>query len=371
MGLDDEIHAAAFDLECFQKVMAGLAEAVGAQKGLIWTHSATPESVGLWVAYRLSEQSLIDYAAIVRQHDAGERAARARGEFDTPGKLRVGSERGPHAIFDRRFLARYNIHDLLGVTLHNGSDPHVPPITLTLYRETGQPLFVLEDKARLAPYLPALTCATHAAVLITYEQQRADTAQLAADMAQSALLLIDASGAVVFSNHGAKRLLRANDGLFLQNERLLDSSGCDLGNALVASGRIPGAMPLMWVARPSGKPLLALHRIPLRSHPPCGKPTAPCNAHRAHIALLILAREALRALDSLLLRELFGLTPAEIRVVQALRDFGAPKQAALQIGVSEHTVRAQLKSILAKTDTHSQVELARLMESLPVHVASG
>ncbi len=78
----------------------------------------------------------------------------------------------------------------------------------------------------------------------------------------------------------------------------------------------------------------------------------------------------MRAVDSLLLRELFGLTPAETRVVQAWRDFGAPKQAALQIGVSEYTVRAQLKSILAKTGTRSQVELARLIESLSMHIAS-
>jgi DNA-binding CsgD family transcriptional regulator len=370
MWLDNEIHAAVFEPERFQKVMAGLAEAVGAQKGLIWTHQATYESTRVWVPYRLGEQSLINYTATYRQHDIWNQAVRAQGEFDQPGKLRIGSERMPRAallqaLVYREFHARYHICDVLGGTLHNGSDLRVPVIYLALYRETGQPVFVQEDKARLAPYLPALICATHAAFLIAHERQRADTAQLAADMALPALLLIGSSGAVVFSNHKAHCLLQANDGLFLQNERLLDSSGYDLGNALIASGKILGAGAPTLIARPSGKPSLILRSILL-----CGKHAVPCDAHRPHIALLILAREQLPKVDERMLRELFGLTPAEARVVQALRDFGAPKQAALQMSVSVHTVRAQLKSILAKTGTHSQVELARLIESLSLHVAS-
>lgn len=65
-----------------------------------------------------------------------------------------------------------------------------------------------------------------------------------------------------------------------------------------------------------------------------------------------------------ILRQAFGLTAAEADVVRALVECGSLAEIAEQRSRSLDTVRAQVKSILSKTETHSQVELVRLALSM-------
>lgn len=65
-----------------------------------------------------------------------------------------------------------------------------------------------------------------------------------------------------------------------------------------------------------------------------------------------------------LLRSAFGLTGAETDVVHGLVDCASVTEIAEKRGRSIDTIRVQIKSILAKTETHSQVELVRLALSL-------
>ena len=63
-------------------------------------------------------------------------------------------------------------------------------------------------------------------------------------------------------------------------------------------------------------------------------------------------------------QEAFGLTGAEVEIVQAMT-LGLPiKDIAEARGRSAETVRTQVRSILAKTETHSQSELIRVMLGL-------
>ena len=62
-----------------------------------------------------------------------------------------------------------------------------------------------------------------------------------------------------------------------------------------------------------------------------------------------------------LLKQLFGLTPAEARIaIELVRGHGL-KGIASALRVSEGTVRTQLKAILAKTNTHRQADLVGLL----------
>ncbi|MDV7143134.1 helix-turn-helix transcriptional regulator [Tropicimonas sp. TH_r6] len=65
-----------------------------------------------------------------------------------------------------------------------------------------------------------------------------------------------------------------------------------------------------------------------------------------------------------ILRRAFDLTGAEASVVQRLVECCSVKEIAEQRGRSIDTVRAQIKSILSKTETRSQVELVRLALSI-------
>ena len=64
-------------------------------------------------------------------------------------------------------------------------------------------------------------------------------------------------------------------------------------------------------------------------------------------------------------RRRFGLTPAEWRVAAALYEGASLNELAAASDVSINTVRAQLRSVYAKTGVHRQSELVRLMRPQP------
>lgn len=68
--------------------------------------------------------------------------------------------------------------------------------------------------------------------------------------------------------------------------------------------------------------------------------------------------------DEAILRRLYGLTPAECRLATAICAGETIVTAAVQAGVSENTVRSQLKSIFDKTGTRRQAQLIKLLMSL-------
>lgn len=72
-----------------------------------------------------------------------------------------------------------------------------------------------------------------------------------------------------------------------------------------------------------------------------------------HQAETIAARTALLA-------RLHGLTPAETRVFAAVVAGGGIARIAQEAGVARETIRTQLKSVYAKTGTHSQADIVRL-----------
>jgi DNA-binding CsgD family transcriptional regulator len=58
---------------------------------------------------------------------------------------------------------------------------------------------------------------------------------------------------------------------------------------------------------------------------------------------------------------LFGLTPAEARVAVAIMGGASTREAAAALGVSFHTVRHQLQSMLEKTGASRQSELVAML----------
>jgi DNA-binding CsgD family transcriptional regulator len=66
-----------------------------------------------------------------------------------------------------------------------------------------------------------------------------------------------------------------------------------------------------------------------------------------------------------MLRLLFGLTPAEVKLAASLLQANSLSEAADLIGVGRETVRSQLKSIFVKTGTRRQSQLIAMLVSLP------
>lgn len=90
-------------------------------------------------------------------------------------------------------------------------------------------------------------------------------------------------------------------------------------------------------------------------------------------ACLIVATttEAQHLLSASLVQGLFDLTPAEARVARDIARGLSVPATAVQGGVAESTIRAQLSAVYAKTGTSRQAELAALLNGMTaLHIAS-
>jgi DNA-binding CsgD family transcriptional regulator len=69
---------------------------------------------------------------------------------------------------------------------------------------------------------------------------------------------------------------------------------------------------------------------------------------------------------SAVLRDLFALTPAEMRLATLLTTGVGLPEACEQLAIRRETSRTQLKSIFTKTGTRTQAQLAHLLTRLGV-----
>ena len=83
------------------------------------------------------------------------------------------------------------------------------------------------------------------------------------------------------------------------------------------------------------------------------------------VALVVLHPLACDAslLEPVLVR-LYGLTTAECRVAVKLLELESIHLVAASLNRSEETIRSQIKSVFAKTGTHSQAQLLKLLYAL-------
>ncbi len=86
-------------------------------------------------------------------------------------------------------------------------------------------------------------------------------------------------------------------------------------------------------------------------------------ASRYHSAAALFVREAKVDLDTAIgaAAQLYGLTPAEVRVVRAVVEVGGVPQIATLLGTTRATVKSQLQAIFKKTATRRQAELVGLI----------
>ncbi|ODV41957.1 hypothetical protein AWV79_00125 [Cupriavidus sp. UYMMa02A] len=71
------------------------------------------------------------------------------------------------------------------------------------------------------------------------------------------------------------------------------------------------------------------------------------------------------------LRELYGLTPAETRLAAALANGQGLPEASEQLRIRHETARTQLKAVFHKTGTGSQAQLSHLLSRLAAALDGG
>jgi DNA-binding CsgD family transcriptional regulator len=122
----------------------------------------------------------------------------------------------------------------------------------------------------------------------------------------------------------------------------------------VAREQLP-EVAVMAITRPSGRRAFPLMVAPLLNAPP------ESTLLDAMAVLYISDLEGGTLHRSEVLREVYGLTEAETQLVELLCDGHSLEEIAARRGVTLNTARSQLKQVFAKTNTHRQSELVRLV----------
>ncbi len=163
--------------------------------------------------------------------------------------------------------------------------------------------------------------------------------------------LVDGQGRLEFASPRGEALLRQPDApLRLHQGRLrARRDGVPLGKAIQRA------------AGHSGPPSAGLIR--LEEH--CSQlllvvPVAPSLLPDASTPLVLLTLSS-QPIDPDRMRDLFKLTPAEIRLALLLMEGLTPEACATRLKVSITTIRSQLRALLRKTETERQAELVALL----------
>lgn len=171
-----------------------------------------------------------------------------------------------------------------------------------------------------------------------------------------ATLVLDAAGAVLQSNPAAAAWLASLPQAcwcFGQLRMLGPRCSPSLPEAIAACRRDAPVQITTMLCAPEGR---LAHATLLALPPqPAGEPQ--------YLLLVELPRaDGLQTARSV--AALFGLTPAEVRVLGGLLDGAAPAAIARAAGSALATVRTHISNILAKTETAGQAELLVRMRGL-------
>ena len=85
-------------------------------------------------------------------------------------------------------------------------------------------------------------------------------------------------------------------------------------------------------------------------------------------SLLIATSETQQTISQEVLIDLYKLTPAEARITQLLVKGKTTEEITDELGISQHTIKTQLRSVFQKTDTHRQSELIGQLLTSPAVV---
>lgn len=188
------------------------------------------------------------------------------------------------------------------------------------------------------------------------------------DSLNQGLALIDEQGDVLFMNRALTRLSLSSDGLGIENRQLRAQQPAQNRSLQTAiqravrgsdeTPRIVSSIAISSAQRPY--PLMA-QVFPLDDHPATDW-TSEFPRARAGVWTMDLSTRQPAPFD--LITQAFSLTPAEARAAVLLAEGISPNKIADEIGITTNSAREYTKRVMAKTGTHRQPELVRLLRSL-------
>lgn len=307
------------------------------------------------------ERAFNDYSNHYSRHDPAEnvrdRLQLGHWYIDWQWFGRHALDRDP---FYQEFMRSYGLRSVHALPiLKNG----VAECCLSLQFPLSQPDTDAPSKSPLlrllAPHLQQAATLRHQFLGL---QQQAELAQQLLDDFNFPLLATDARGRVHLANRAGTNWLSLPGNPFGASglKSVRSGSGSRLAEALVAActqrARLATGAHVEF-----GTPLVRYAVVVTPLPEPMSFPLATCEP----LALVkVHARDATPISAQRLLHALFGIPPAEYRLLLLLMQGWQIKECAQQLGVSLETARTQLRSLFRRTQTARQSQLVDLVRKL-------
>ena len=268
--------------------------------------------------------------------------------------FRVLHDRSQGSESDRQNIPVSDMSLGLRLTMQNGADG-----LLLLKSSSGQAPNALPPPS--GELIKALQSAMELTAQLRQLNHKLACSYMLLDAIRLPLLLLDPSMRLLAANGHARPLMETlATGTGKRHIGLRGVCGTKFSTAVRSacdlSPRTMGS-----ILRPSSEPVRQILVLPIVMR----------HSGRAERAALILVHGQLEQTPSQgavnqLLQQVYGLTPAEVRLAMLILDGQAPGDAASRLKVSVATVRTQLSAILKKTGARKQAELVRQLSPLMV-----
>lgn len=251
------------------------------------------------------------------------------------------------------------------VVLHRDGPIYAP---LTLVRPDGKGDASEEHCALLGRLAPHLSRALRTGMLLERAGRTTDALGESLAGLAAAVFLLDGKGRVIYANPAAETIVSAMEALFIGRGRMLAAADrasnislqAAISKVLVSDGISEGAD--VGVARSGLRPLS------VTVQPVKGRQTVILPGDQTPACMVLIRDPEELALDGAAEKtaRLYGLTPAEARLLAVLLSGEGLNRAAEALGVSRTTAQSHLKQVFAKTNTNRQGELIRVVFSSTV-----
>jgi DNA-binding CsgD family transcriptional regulator len=359
------IYESALDLSHWRITMHKIAHALGGHRALMFVPDLNVQ--GFWAAHDIQPDMMAGYQEHYRQVDVWTN--RCHPHLNTNGATTLGEIVIPEREYERSefwndFTRPADIFRIAAVAVDIADNEPERGTLLSVYRPRASQPF--EDDARLLLH----TLQPHIRRSLTIGKllagAAAERAYLEAmlDAVATPMFACTGDGRIAHANAAAEVLLRENDGLISEGTRLVAptlaaSEKLRRGIAMAASMKESGGhhdLCTLELPRRDGVQHLTVNVAPLARQRP-----GEFSGQERPAVLVAVQQQTSIDLAQSGLGETYGLTDAEVRLLDAMLRGGALPAVARRLGIRHTTARTHLMHIFEKTQTHRQAELLQLI----------
>jgi PAS domain-containing protein/DNA-binding CsgD family transcriptional regulator len=281
------------------------------------------------------------------------------------GELARLSDRLPasvlrHDEWYNDYILKGGVCDILGTKLHENRS-HM--VIVGLHRAIGDTRPIPEDVEALQMLMEPLRNAARLHLGLISIGFRSAIARGRLNHLHAGVVFTDGSSRIIEANPAGEAILRRGDGLTMHGGQICARRSFEttklarlIANA-TAANESDFSAGCMLIARDFGLPSYVVRVAPVRNR---------SAGYDLPVAMIVVSAPKENLISERELADLYGLSPAESRLAVALARGKRMNQLPSELGVQITTLRTQLSSVLRKCEVERQIDLVRLIASIPV-----